>query len=67
MPEAYAKKYKYTVEQATKITHTLFNYKKGSREWYDLDHWSNILGIDVLKEKQSELSYSKIKIKDGND
>ncbi|MEC8170557.1 MAG: HAD-IA family hydrolase [Pseudomonadota bacterium] len=65
VPQIYANEKGCDIDQAIKITHTLFRYKKGSRDWYDLDYWSNILGIDIVKEKKSELSVSKIKIKDG--
>lgn len=65
IPQIYANEKGCDLDQAIKITHTLFHYKKGSRDWYDLDYWSNILGIDIVKEKKSELSVSKIKIKDG--
>ena len=65
VPQVYADMNGCDLNQAIKITHTLFHYKKGSRDWYDLDYWSNILGIDIVKEKKSELSMSKIKIKPG--
>ena len=53
------------IDQAIKITHSLFHYKKGYKDWYDLDYWSNMLGIDIEAEKRSEESLSKIKLYDN--
>ena len=65
IPSVLAKKRQISFEDAKRLAIQIFNYKKNSKDWYDLDYWSNILGIDIVKEKKSELSVSKIKIKDG--
>ena len=65
IPEIYAKKNSYSTEQAIKITHTLFNMKKRTKDWYDLNYWSNMLGINVEREKLSEEMIDRIKLKDN--
>ena len=63
IPEIYARKNSYDTEQSIKITHALFNMKKRTKDWYDLNYWSNMLDIDVEKEKLSEEMIDKIKLK----
>ena len=65
IPLKYAKLKKLSEEQAIKITHTLFNYKKGSKDWYDLDYWSNMLGFDIEQEKLSRDMLDRIQLKEG--
>ena len=65
IPLKYAELNSIDEEQAIKITHTLFNYKKGNKDWYDLDYWSNMLGLDVEQEKLSVDMISRIKLKKG--
>ena len=63
IPYIYSKKNNISLEQAIKITHSLFNYKKNTKDWYDLDYWTNILDIDVTKEKKKKETMKKIKLK----
>ena len=65
IPLKYAEVKSMDVDQAIKITHTLFNYKKGNKDWYDLDYWSNMLGINVEQEKLSSEMIERIKLKKG--
>ena len=65
IPLKYAKLKSLSEEQAIKITHTLFNYKKGSKDWYDLDYWSNMLGLDIEQEKLSKDMLDRIQLKEG--
>ena len=65
IPLKYAKLKSLSEEQAIKITHTLFNYKKGSKDWYDLDYWSNMLGLDIEQEKLSRDMLDRIQLKEG--
>ena len=65
IPSKYAKLNSLSEDQAIKITHTLFNYKKGSKDWYDLDYWSNMLGIDIEQEKLSKDMLDRIQLKEG--
>ena len=41
----------------------LFHYKRKSRDWYDVDYWSNILDIDIIEEKKKQGNMSLIKLK----
>ena len=65
IPLKYAKLKSLSEDQATKITHTLFNYKKGTKDWYDLDYWSNMLGLDIEQEKLSRDMLDRIQLKEG--
>ena len=65
IPLKYAELKSIDTDQAIKITHTLFNFKKGNKDWYDLDYWSNMLGLDVEKEKLSDDMINRIKLKKG--
>ena len=66
VPQIYANEKGCDLDQAIKITHTLFHYKKGSRDWYDLDYWSNMLDIDIEKQKKAKESYEKIRLYEGS-
>jgi putative hydrolase of the HAD superfamily len=63
IPLIYAKKNNINLKQAIKITHLLFHYKKNTKDWYDLDYWTNILNIDITKEKKKKKIMDKIKLK----
>ena len=65
IPLKYAKLKSLSEDQAIKITHSLFNYKKGSKDWYDLDYWSNMLGLDIEQEKLSSDMLDRIQLKEG--
>ena len=65
IPLKYAELNEMSEDQAIKITHTLFNYKRGCKDWYDLDYWSNMLKIDIEQEKLSSNMIDRIKLKDG--
>ena len=65
IPSRYAELKSMNIDQAIKITHSLFHYKKGYKDWYDLDYWSNMLGLDIEQEKLSANMIDKIKLKKG--
>ena len=65
IPTRYAELKSMNIDQAIKITHSLFHYKKGYKDWYDLDYWSNMLGLDIEQEKLSANMIDKIKLKKG--
>ncbi len=65
IPMKYAELKSINSDQAIRITHSLFNYKKGNKDWYDLDYWSNMLGLDVEQEKLSADMINRIKLKKG--
>lgn len=66
IPKIYAKKNSISHKDGINFTHTLFNYKRGSKEWYDVNYWSNILDIDVIGEKKKQENMSLIKIHPGS-
>ncbi|MBT3549436.1 MAG: HAD-IA family hydrolase [Gammaproteobacteria bacterium] len=66
IPNIYAELNKMSLEDAINITHTLFHYKKKTREWYDIIYWSNILGIDIAKEKLKKENMDRIKLIKGS-
>ena len=65
IPLKYAELNEMSVDQAIKITHSLFDYKRGCKDWYDLDYWSNMLNIDIEQEKLSSDMIDRIKLKNG--
>tara|TARA_Y100000590_G_scaffold145430_2_gene167250 strand:+ start:19138 stop:19791 length:654 start_codon:yes stop_codon:yes gene_type:complete len=64
MPMEYAKKNDLSLIESKKILHQIFYYKTKTKDWYDLDYWSNMIGIDVLKEKNKKNNMDKIKLND---
>ena len=66
IPSVLAKKRQISFEDAKKLAIQIFNYKKNSKDWYDLDYWSNMLDIDIEKQKKAKESYEKIKLYEGS-
>ena len=66
IPRVYADKRGISIEDAVSVTHSLFNYKKKTLDWYNIDYWSNILNIDIEEEKKSKHSVEKIQVIDGS-
>ena len=56
VPKEYAKKLNITLDEATVILHKHFVSLQGSLKWYCLDHWSELLGIDILLLHEGERS-----------
>ena len=50
---------------AKRLAIQIFNYKKNTKDWYDVDYWSNMLDIDIEAQKRSEKSFSRISLYDG--
>jgi len=65
IPAALAKKRGCSFEDAKRLAVQIFNYKKNTMDWYDLDYWSNMLDIDIEEQKRLPESYDKIKLYDG--
>ena len=63
VPSVYAKKKNLSEKDAISVTHALFNYKRKSKDWYDVDYWSNVLDIDIIEEKKKQENMSLIKLK----
>ena len=66
IPKVYAEKNKISLSDAVNFTHALFHYKKKTKDWYDIIYWSNILDIDIAKEKEKEINMDRISLKDGS-
>ena len=66
IPSVLAKKRQISFEDAKRLAIQIFNYKKNSKDWYDLDYWSNMLDIDIEKQKKAKESYEKIRLYEGS-
>ncbi len=64
IPSVLAKKKNITFEDAKRLAIQIFNFKKNTKDWYDVDYWSNMLDIDIEAEKKSETSLSRIRLYD---
>ena len=64
IPAALAKNKGMKFEHAKKLAIQIFNYKKNTKDWYDIDYWSNMLNIDIEAQKKSERSFSRIRLYD---
>jgi putative hydrolase of the HAD superfamily len=53
-------------KDAINVTHSLFNYKKKTKDWYDVVYWSNLLDIDIIHEKKKSENMSLIKLHEGS-
>ena len=65
IPEVIAQNKRISFDVAKKLAIQIFNYKKNTKDWYDVDYWSNMLDIDIEAQKRSEQSFSKISLYDG--
>ena len=66
IPRVYAQKQAIDEKDAISVTHTLFNYKKKTKDWYDVVYWSNLLDIDIIHEKKKSENMSLIKLHEGS-
>ncbi len=64
IPNVLSKKRNISFNDAKRLAIQIFNFKKNTKDWYDLDYWSNMLDIDIEAEKRSDESLSKIKLYD---
>ena len=65
IPNVLAEKKNITFDDAKRLAIQIFNFKKNTKDWYDVDYWSNMLDIDIEAQKKSEASLSKIKLYDN--
>ena len=65
IPSVLSSKKNISFDDAKRLAIQIFNYKKNSKDWYDIDYWSNMLGINIEEQKRAEESYEKIKLYDG--
>ena len=60
IPRAIARKRNIKLDDAKRLAIQVFTYKKNTKDWYDLDYWSNMLDVDIEAEKKSKESLDKI-------
>ncbi len=65
IPSVLAEKKNISFDDAKRLAIQIFNFKKNTKDWYDVDYWTNMLGIDIVAEKKSEPSLSRIKLYDN--
>ncbi|MDC0414901.1 HAD hydrolase-like protein [Gammaproteobacteria bacterium] len=65
IPEVIADSKGIEFDDAKRLAIQIFNYKKNTKDWYDVDYWSNMLSIDIVAQKRSEKSFSRISLYDG--
>ena len=65
IPEVIADSKGIAFEDAQRLAIQIFNYKKNTKDLYDVDYWSNMLNIDIEAQKRSEKSFSRISLYDG--
>ena len=65
IPEVIADSKGIAFDDAKRLAIQIFNYKKNTKDWYDVDYWSNMLDIDIEAQKRSEMSFSRIRLYDG--
>ena len=49
VPKEYAQKKGISLKDANIELHKYFVSMQGTLQWYSLDHWSDLLGIDILR------------------
>ena len=54
VPKEYARKLGISLDDASAKLYKYFISLQGTLEWYSVDHWSNLLDIDILKLNQTE-------------
>ena len=52
LPKRYAQHHDICPDQATRELHSRFEAKRGTLEWYCLEHWSDELAVDIRRIKK---------------
>ena len=65
IPGVISKNKNISFEDAKRLAVQIFNYKKNTKDWYDVDYWSNMLNVDIEAEKRSSISLDRIQLYDG--
>ena len=65
IPAVIAKNKGISFDDAKRLAIQIFNFKKNTKDWYDIDYWSNMLNVDIEAEKRSSLSFDRIKLYEG--
>jgi len=65
IPGVISKNKNISFEDAKRLAIQIFNYKKNTKDWYDVDYWSNMLNVDIEAEKRSSISFDRIQLYEG--
>jgi HAD superfamily hydrolase (TIGR01509 family) len=65
IPGVISKNKDISFEDAKRLAVQIFNYKKNTKDWYDVDYWSNMLNVDIEAEKRSPISFDRIQLYEG--
>jgi putative hydrolase of the HAD superfamily len=65
IPGVISKNKNISFEDAKRLAVQIFNYKKNTKDWYDVDYWSNMLNVDIEAEKRSSISFDRIQLYEG--
>jgi putative hydrolase of the HAD superfamily len=65
IPGVVSKNKNISFEDAKRLAVQIFNYKKNTKDWYDVDYWSNMLNVDIEAEKRSSISFDRIQLYEG--
>ena len=65
IPGVISKNKNISFEDAQRLAVQIFNYKKNTKDWYDVDYWSNMLNVDIESEKRSSISFDRIQVYEG--
>ncbi len=65
IPSVISKNKNISFEDAKRLAVQIFNYKKNTKDWYDVDYWSNMLKVDIEAEKRSSISFDRIQLYEG--
>ena len=65
IPGVISKNKNISFEDAKRLAVQIFNYKKNTKDWYDVDYWSNMLSVDIEAEKRSSISFDRIQLYEG--
>ena len=65
IPGVISKNKNISFEDAKRLAVQIFNYKKNTKDWYDVDYLSNMLNLDIEAEKRSSISFDRIQLYEG--
>ena len=60
VPKVYAEKYDISREDAHKVLMEKYKSQEGNLNWFDLDYWSEALGLDIVQLKEQISSLIRI-------
>ena len=67
IPNIYSDIHNISYAEGKAVTTQLFNLKRKTKDWYDIDYWSNMLSIDIKKEKEKKENLALISFIEGSE